>query len=245
MKNVKLNLMYDGTDFFGSQKNKNLRTVEGVLQETIYKIFKQDVKIYFASRTDRGVHALGQIANFFVDTKIPIENIKKILNDKLPNDLRILKSEEVDEFFISRNSKGKIYFYIINNLSSEPHPIINRYSLWFPYKIDIERLNENIKIFVGKKDFSSFTTEEERKLKDTVREIYDIKVIQRSNFLYLFFYGRSFLRHQIRRMVGAILEIERKNLKSEILIEALNVKKHPIGEKKIKSNGLYLYKVLY
>jgi len=246
IKNLKLILMYDGTNFYGSQKNENLRTVEGVLNLYLKKIFNNDIDLTFASRTDRGVHALGQVVNFKVDTKIPTQNIKKILNNKLPDDLRVKEIDDVDLNFSSRfDSKGKIYFFIVNNSFETPNPILSRYSLWFPYKIDYNRLKENIALFIGKKDFSSFTTEEEREKGSTIREILDISFLNKNNLLFFIITGKSFLRHQIRRMIGALLEIERRNLKSELLIDALNSKKHYLGQKKISSKGLFLFKVIY
>ncbi len=246
IKNIKLTLMYDGTNFFGTQKNKNLRTVEGVLENTLHKILKKEIKITFASRTDRGVHAIGQVGNFILDTEIPGDRFKYILNDKLPHDIKIKNSEEVNVEFNSRfNSKGKIYFFIINNSKESPHPIIDRYSLWFPYEINIERLKENLKLFEGEHDFSSFTTEEERESSSTIREIYKVDIFKKEDFIFLLFYGKSFLRHQIRRIVGTLLEIERRNLKESLIIEALNSKKHPIAEKKVSSRGLFLYKVIF
>jgi len=246
IKNIKLTIMYDGTNFFGTQKNKNLRTVEGVLVNQLKKITETDIKIFFASRTDRGVHAIGQVANFLIDSKIPGERFKYILNDLLPFDIKIKDSEEVDLKFNSRfDSKGKIYFFVINNSKEIPHPIIDRYSLWFPYEINLERLRENLKLFEGEKDFSSFTTEEERESSLTVREIYKTDIFKKNYFIFLIFHGKSFLRHQIRRIVGALLEIERRNLNNYLLIEALNSKKHQIAEKKVSSRGLFLYKVIY
>ncbi|HQP00052.1 MAG TPA: tRNA pseudouridine(38-40) synthase TruA, partial [Caldisericia bacterium] len=210
IKNLKLILMYDGTNFYGSQKNENLRTIEGVLNLHLKKILNEDINLTFASRTDRGVHALGQVVNFKVDTKIPTKNIKKILNNKLPDDLSIKEIEEVDLNFSSRfDSKGKVYFFIVNNSFETPNPILNRYSLWFPYKIDYNRLKDNITFFIGKKDFSSFTTEEEREKGSTIREILDISFLNKDNLLFFIITGKSFLRHQIRRMIGALLEIER------------------------------------
>lgn len=247
MKNIKLILMYDGTNFYGLQKNKNLRTVEGILDYNIKKIFNDEtIDLTFASRTDRGVHAIGQVLNFKSITKIPPENIRNILNDRLPSDLRIKSSQEVPIDFSSRfYSKGKIYFYIVNNSIDLPHPIIDRYSLWFPYQLDLDRLRKNLKLFEGEKDFSSFTTEEERKSGSTIRKIYSVDLIKKGDFIYFIFFGKSFLRHQIRRMVGALLEIERRNLKSDLIIEALITKKHFLGEKKISSRGLFLIKVIY
>ncbi|HQJ56071.1 MAG TPA: tRNA pseudouridine(38-40) synthase TruA [Caldisericia bacterium] len=246
IKNLKLILMYDGTNFYGSQKNENLRTIEGVLNLHLKKILNEDINLTFASRTDRGVHALGQVVNFKVDTKIPTKNIKKILNNKLPDDLSIKEIEEVDLNFSSRfDSKGKVYFFIVNNSFETPNPILNRYSLWFPYKIDYNRLKENITFFIGKKDFSSFTTEEEREKGSTIREILDISFLNKDNLLFFIITGKSFLRHQIRRMIGSLLEIERRNLESQLLTDALNSEKHFIGEKKISSRGLFLYKVIY
>ncbi|MCX8095671.1 MAG: tRNA pseudouridine(38-40) synthase TruA [Caldisericia bacterium] len=247
VKNIKLTLMYDGTNFFGTQKNKNLRTVEGVLEITLKKIINiENIDITFASRTDRGVHAIGQVANFLIDTNIPGERFKNILNNKLPSDIKVKESIEIENNFSSRfNSKGKIYIFFINYSKEEPHPIIDRYSLWFPYEINLDRLYKNLKLFEGERDFSSFTTEEERREVSTIREIYETNLIKKNNFLILYFFGKSFLRHQIRRMVGALLEIERRNLKSEVLIEAFKSKKHFIGEKKVSSRGLFLYKVIY
>lgn len=245
-RNIKCTIEYDGTNYFGFQKQKDLPTIQGVIESVLTEFFGKDTPIDFAGRTDRGVHAFGQVINFLVDTEIPPKNFKEILNDRLPNDIRVRKVENEHLRFSSRfDAKRKIYFYVVNTGKDYPDPFMGRYSMWFPYPINTERIKDNIKLFVGKHDFSAFTKKEVRESMITVREIYSTSVKRRGRFFYLFFEGKSFLRHQVRRMVGALLKIERENLKSEILIEALNSKKHPLGEEKIPPNGLFLFKVFY
>ena len=245
-RNIKCTVEYDGTNYFGFQKQKDLPTIQGVIESTLSNFLNTEVVIDFAGRTDRGVHAFGQVINFLVETEIPPKNFKEILNNRLPPDIRIRKVENEHLRFSSRfDAKKKIYFYVVNTGKDFPDPFMGRYSMWFPYSINRERLEENIKLFIGKHNFSAFTKKEVRETMSTVREIYSTSVKRKGRFYYLFFEGKSFLRHQVRRMVGALLKIERENLDKEILIEALNSKKHPLGEEKIPPNGLFLYKVFY
>lgn len=244
--NIKCILEYDGTNYFGFQKQKNLPTIQGIVENVLSEFFNEEVIIDFAGRTDRGVHAFGQVINFLVDTEIPPKNFKEILNNRLPPDIRVRRVENEHLRFSSRfDAKKKIYFYIVYTGKDYPDPFMGRYSMWFPYPIDIERISKNIKLFVGKRDFSAFTKKEVREMMTTVREIYATSIRRKGNFYFLFFEGKSFLRHQVRRMVGALLKIEKENLPSEILIEALSSKKHPLGEEKIPPNGLFLFRVFY
>ncbi|OGP29997.1 MAG: tRNA pseudouridine(38-40) synthase TruA [Deltaproteobacteria bacterium GWC2_42_11] len=156
LRNIKLLIEYEGTNYVGWQEQQGLPAIQGTLQDKIKIITGEDVKLGGASRTDAGVHALGQAANFISNTRIETFSLQKGLNSLLPEDIVIKNVEDVElDFDARRSAKGKTYRYIILNRSYPS--AIHRNTSWFvPYKLDIHLMNEGAERLIGEKDFSSF-----------------------------------------------------------------------------------------
>lgn len=204
-RNIKLTYSYDGSEFFGFQRQPELRTVQGEIEKVLKVIFKKDIDLVSAGRTDRGVHGKVQVSNFITELSIPLEKIKFILNNRLPKDIVIKKVEDVDLEFSSRfSATHRAYEYYI---SEERDPFNSRYTTFVEGRLDIERLNDIAKPLLGIHDFANF------RLSDcgsstTVREIYEVKFSRvDEKRVKLYVKGNAFLKSQIRIIVGTILGI--------------------------------------
>ena len=246
MKNIKLKLEYDGTNYCGwqKQKNKRLITLQGTLEEVISNITKEKVGVIGSGRTDSGVHATGYICNFFTNTRIPCENLKKVLNNNLPQDIVVLSSEEVSEDFHSRFcSKGKTYEYTILN-KSEPIAIGRNYVFQFKDKLNIDKMRIASKYFIGTHDFSAFKTSGSS-AKTSVRTISKLEINKNEDFIKIIITGDGFLYNMVRIIVGTLIQIglnkkEPKDIKS-IIKSKDRTKAGPC----VPSSGLCLKEVFY
>lgn len=208
MKNIKLEFSYDGSNFFGSQRQKNLRTVQGELEKAIKKVTGKEVTMKFAGRTDRGVHAYKQVANFHIDHDLVGIAYKHKLSKYIPSDIIILNSCEVDEDFHSRFvAKKKRYRYIIYN-SKEIFPFFKNYKTHVKYDLDVEKMKEVAKQLLGEHDFTAFMKLDDD-YKDPIRSVDDILVYKIDNDIIIEFEAKSFLYNQVRNMVGLLIDIGR------------------------------------
>ena len=174
---------YDGTDYFGWQQQKDLPTVAQTLQDRFFYVFGKKILLFGASRTDAGVHADGQAAQFQVDMQIEPETMLQAWNNLLPSDIVITKIESVPNTFHRHcGIKEKMYHY--NFFVKRPLPDVQRHGWFFHYPVDIEKLKKALQIFVGTHDFRSFCTGDERE--DTVRTITAVSVEFVERFLSLF-----------------------------------------------------------
>ncbi len=243
MPNYKLVIAYDGTAYRGWQYQPDQPTVQGTLTQAIQIITKRKPKLYAAGRTDAGVHALGQVANFRTNLNIPPESMKKALNSLLPPDIRIMDCEIVPDSFNARYSaKTKLYEYRIYTGEVVP-PFIHRYVLHFPYPIDINAMKEACKYFVGQKDFSAFTTEDSPKL--MVREILLSELERKGEFIYYRIKGRGFLKYMVRIIVGTLLEVGKGKLQPEDIEKIFESKDPKNAGPTAPPHGLFLVKVEY
>ncbi len=245
MRNIKLILQYDGTNFHGFSYQKNFRTVEQEIQKAISEIFKENVNIVVASRTDAGVHALGQVVNFKInDYKIPSHKISYALNQILPPDIVVSSSEEVPFNFNARfNAIGKEYCYICYN-DKVKNPLLNNRALYLSFQPDLQNMQIACKQLIGKFDFEVYKFRG-CSSQDFVREIYNFNVVKFGTFLFFFISGSGFLYKMVRALVGTILEIGRGKIKpDEIKSIISNKEKNKIG-KILPPYGLYLLKVFY
>ena len=177
MRNIKLTIEYDGKDFNGWQKQPDKLNIQGTIEKAIEQITGEVVDLNASGRTDRGVHAFGQVANFKTNSNLPIEKFPIALNSNLKKSIRIKQAEEVEENFHSRLScKRKTYRYVINN-SQYGTAIYRNLETHIPMKLDIEKMQEAVKYFVGEHDFKAFKASGTSS-KSSVRTIYDAKVIQ-------------------------------------------------------------------
>ncbi|MBU3108625.1 tRNA pseudouridine(38-40) synthase TruA [Clostridium gasigenes] len=208
MRNIKLLIEYDGTDYFGWQKQKLGTTVQGTIEIAIKKVTGEDVKLIGSSRTDSGVHARGYVANFKTNSSIPGNRFKEAINTKLPDDIVILNSLEVMEEFHARyNSKGKTYTYTVLN-SEIPSAIGRSYSYHVRGKINIEKMRETCKYFIGTHDFKAFKSDGSS-VKTTIRTISDLHIEINNNKIKFFITGDGFLYNMVRIIVGTLLQVGR------------------------------------
>lgn len=244
MRNVKLTIEYDGTNYHGWQYQNNVNSVQEEIEKALTKITGKYINITGSGRTDAGVHARGQVANFYINTKLPIERFKYALNMRLPRDITIVNSEEVDLDFHSRfSAKGKQYKYIIYN-NKMPSALNRNYSYHIINMLNIDEMKRASKYLIGTHDFKSFMSKGTI-VKDTIRTIYSIDISKRDNFIEITFKGSSFLRSMIRIMVGTLILVGNGKLKKEALPSIILGKKRCLSGPTAPAQGLYLEKVYY
>ena len=233
---VMLVLSYDGSKFYGFQRQKNVRNVQGYLENTLSNILKEDILVKGAGRTDAGVHSLYQVVHF--ETSKDINNLKNKLNNVL-EDIKIKKVKVVNDDFHARHSAlSKTYLYKID-LSGKKDS--NYYNI-IKYKLDIKKMKEAAKLFLGTHDFHNFVSGFRDDYNST---IYKISIYKFNNTLYLKFTGRAFYRYMVRNLVGALIEIGKGKIDKSVIKDMLE---NPEVEKSLPTaspNGLYLLKIKY
>jgi tRNA pseudouridine38-40 synthase len=239
MPNYVLLLSYVGTHFHGWQVQPNLRTVQGVLKESLQRLFKEDIKLVGCCRTDTGVHAKEFVANFSAQREIKPEQLLKALNSILPQDMGI-KKVWVQEGFNARYSvKGKVYLYRILNSHSRD-PFLEPFVWRIPKQLDFSIMLEASKLFLGKRDFSAFAKIEEEK--NTLIELEDVKLSKFEELIEIRIRARSFLRYMVRRIVGSLVQLGLGKISQEdIQSYLLNKKTCPFTA---KAKGLTLERVI-
>lgn len=244
MVNYLLIFTFDGLYFTGTQIQSNYYTVQGLLKQTLEKLFNVEVPLKMGSRLDKGVSAREFIANFIVEEKFEPKQLKYVLNRLLPNYIRILDCKFVPLSFVSRiNSYMKRYVYNINFGPNDP--LKDRFCANFVYKCDIELFKKACLLFKGEHDFSCFFSLEDDK-EDKYKKIEDVSVIQVDQTRYkVLITGRAFGRYQIRYMIGASLLASMNKLSLDDIINKLEGKNKQHISLKAEANGLILDKVYY
>lgn len=244
MKRIKLTVAYDGTHYCGWQIQKNGITVEEVLNQTLSKFFKQDITVIGASRTDSGVHAMGNVAVFDADVTMPPDKISYAINNLLPNDIRIQQSEEVAADFHPRYcDTRKTYEYSIYN-AQFPNPMVRLYSHFVYFHLDEEKMQQAANYLIGEHDFKSFCTPKEG-VENTVRTIYEIKVRREGNMVRIRINGNGFLYNMVRIIVGSLLKVGMGMFPPEQMKEILEAKDRTKAGHKAPACGLALLEVEY
>ena len=228
----------------GWQKQPNKLNIQGEIERAIKDITGEEVDLTASGRTDAGVHALGQIANFKTNSNIPIEKFAIALNTKLKRSIRILEAEEVNERFHSRyNCKKKTYRYIINN-SENGTAIYRNLEYNFSQKLDVEKMREAVKHFVGEHDFKGFKSSGTSS-KSSVRKIYEAKVYKEKDRIIIELTGNGFLYNMVRIIAGTLIDVGTgKTLPKEIENIIKSGEREKAG-KTLPPNGLYLVNVEY
>jgi tRNA pseudouridine38-40 synthase len=244
MRNIRLTLSYDGTNYHGWQIQPNAVSVEETVRGAVQKILDHEVKIYAGGRTDAGVHAMGQVANFFTEKGIGTTNLVRGLNSLLPRDIRAWNAnDEVDSFHARYSAKSKTYVYCILN---QPHnsPFLSRYVLHAPYSLDVSSMKEAMRHIKGEHDFSAFKKKDEV-YKSTVREITRAGVATKGRVIFVIVEGTGFLRYMVRNIVGTLLLVGRGKTDGEgfgrILASGEREQAGPTAEAK----GLFLRSIKY
>ena len=245
MRNIKLTIEYLGTNYYGWQLIPKKPTIQGELLKALEKILNHPVKLIGASRTDAGVHAFGQVANFFTDRDIPLYNLKKAVNGLLPPDIKIVEVEEVPEDFHSRfSATGKRYLYRIFNRDT-PSPFEYRRSWFIPFELNLETMKTASVYLIGVYDFSSFSKKDRKKEVNPIREINKIAFEFSDNVLEIRVWGRSFLRHMVRVIVATLVKVGTGKLSPEDVKRILDAKDRSQAPYLAPPDGLYLEKVYY
>ena len=206
MRNIKLTIEYDGKDFAGWQKQPNKLNIQGEIERAIESITGEKVNLIASGRTDAGVHALAQVANFKTNSKIEIDKIPIAINSKLKRSIRIQNAEEVDENFNSRyNCKRKTYRYIIDN-SKYGTAIYRNISYHMSIKLDVEEMKKAIKYFEGEHDFKAFKSSGTSS-KSSVRTIYTANILTEGNNIGIELTGNGFLYNMVRIISGTLVDV--------------------------------------
>lgn len=240
-RNIKLTIEYDGTNFIGWQVQKRGRTIQGELQKALEKLLKEKINLIGAGRTDSGVHALGQVANFKTVNKLGAEQIQKALNNLLPKDIVIKKAQEVALDFNARfKAKSRVYRYRIFLGKSA----ILRKLVWEVFQpLDIKKMKQGLKIIKGYHNFSHFGKKSED-LHNNRCEILKTKCEMKGNEVTFEIEANRFLRGMVRSIVGTLVQIGRGNLGINEFARMLNNQSRK-AVKKAPASGLYLVKVKY
>lgn len=244
MRNIKLTIEYDGKCYNGWQKQPNKLNIQGEIERAIYNITKEEVDLIGSGRTDAGVHALGQVANFKTNSQISIEKIPLAINSQLKNSIVIKEAEEVDERFHSRyNAKHKTYRYIINN-SKCGTAIYRNLEYSYPFKLDAEKMKQASKYFEGEHDFKAFKSSGTSS-KNSVRTIYKAIVKQEGEKIIIELTGNGFLYNMVRIISGTLLDVGLGKIRAEEIPEIIESKDRQRAGKTLPAHGLYLVEVKY
>ena len=253
-KNILLKIAYDGAGFHGWQRQPDKRTVQGHLETVLSRLFKTEILLNGTSRTDAGVHALGQQASFKADVNIPIEKLARVVNNALCgcekgsfaiSPVRIVEAEEKPPEFHARfDAKGKTYIYKINN--TEMIDIFQRnYVYHVAEPLDTDAMRQAAKLLTGTPDFKSFEASGSTPRESTVRTIYRMDLLQDGDMLELHVTGDGFLYKMVRILTGTLVDVGRDKLRPQQMTDILAAKDRQTAGHTAPPFGLYLAKVYY
>ncbi len=244
MRNIKLTIEYDGKDFNGWQRQPNKLNIQGEIEKAIQEITGEEVEVNASGRTDAGVHALGQVANFKTVSKIEIEKMAYAINSKLKKSIRIKKAEEVDLDFHSRyKCKEKTYRYIINN-SEQGTAIYRGLEYQVPQRLNLEDMKKAINYFIGEHDFKGFKASGTSS-KSSVRTIYKAEIKEVGERIIIELTGNGFLYNMVRIISGTIVEVGLGKIRPDEIPEIIKSKNRERAGKTLPPQGLYLVEVKY
>ena len=244
MRNIKLIIEFDGSGFCGWQRQPKGRTVQREIEIAIFKATGEEVQINGSSRTDAGVHAKAMVANFFTNSTIPGDKFREAINVRLPEDVSIVKSEEVNEDFHARySSSGKSYSYTIVN-RYERLSLGHQYLYHYRYNLDIERMRKACEYFIGTHDFRAFMSPGSS-IKTTVRTIKDLHIEHDGDHIKIFITADGFLYNMVRIIVGTLLKVGNNKLEPEDIKSIIEEGNRKRAGMCVPPNGLILEKVFY
>ena len=239
IKNILLTVAYDGTDYSGWQRQENGITIQQRLEEAL------GAKVIGASRTDAGVHALGQRASFITNhMPIPLDKLPQVINAKLPKDISVCSAILVPEDFNPRfRAKSKTYCYQIYN-SMHPNPLLSRYSTFVPHSLDVKKMEQAAAHFVGRHDFAAFCAAGSS-AKTTVRTILSCRVESEKPVIKVIVTGDGFLYNMVRIIAGTILYAGKNKLSPDDIPEIISSRDRTKAGKTMPPEGLTLVEVMY
>ena len=249
-KNIKLLIAYEGTDYHGWQRQSDPKTVSGTLEEALFELTGEKVSLVGASRTDSGVHAQGQVANFITQSKISIKAYPPALNSLLPRDIVVYESQEVPLSFHARYSaKLRIYRYLILN-KPYPSPLSRRFITHIPYNLDLELMKEGAKYLLGTHDFTSFSScQPHQNPVRTIDRLSIEKACPRENgevsIIKFEIAAQSFLPHMIRTIIGTLLKVGKRKFPPSKIKEILEARNRASASQGVPACGLCLVSIEY
>lgn len=244
MKKILLTIAYDGTRYFGWQRQENFITVEGEVEKALSKLFNANVELRGASRTDTGVHALGQRATFEISTTIPTCRLPYAINNILPDDIRVHKAEEVSaKFHPQYDAKNKTYRYkIYNDLFK--NPILNNYTWHIHNNLDMDKIKEASKHIIGKYNFSAFCASGST-TKTKVRTVYCLDIYKEENLIFIDINGDGFLYNMVRIIAGTLVYVGIGKIDPNEIPEIIESLDRTKAGKTAPPQGLTLMKINY
>ena len=245
MRNIRLTIEYDGKEFNGWQKQPNKLNIQGTIEKAIEKITGEEIDLMASGRTDRGVHALGQVANFKTDSKLSIEKFPIAINSNMKSSIRIKNAEEVDEKFHSRLScKRKTYRYVINN-SKYGSSIYRNLETHIPVKLDVKNMKEAVRYFEGEHDSKAFKASGTSS-KSSIRTIYKAEVIERPDErIWIELTGSGFLYNMVRIISGTLVDVGLGKIEPKEIKNIIESKDRQKAGKTLAPQGLFLVSVEY
>ncbi|MFA8342698.1 MAG: tRNA pseudouridine(38-40) synthase TruA [Rhodothermaceae bacterium] len=243
-KNYKLEIQYDGTDYAGWQFQPNVVSVQQKIEECLSKILNKDTTIIGSGRTDSGVHAFGQVANFNTEKELDNFKFTYALNGLLPDDISIKNLKEVNPEFHSRfDATRRSYYYFI---SKYKNPFYKKYSYFFKgwRNYDFWRMNKTAKILLGEKDFTSLA-KKKTEVKNKVCDLREIQIRETKNFVIFYVEANRFLHGMVRATVGTLLESAKHDYSPDYLLDVLKAQNRDVAGRAVPAEGLFLYKVKY
>ena len=245
MRNIRIKIAYEGTRYQGWQKQDTSdNTIQGKFETLLSRMCEEDITIQGSGRTDAGVHALAQVANFQTNSQMTTEEMRKYMNQYLPEDIGVVEIEEVPLRFHSRlNAKGKRYSYRVWN-SQIPNVFYRRYAYTVVEPLDVKAMEEAAKYFLGEHDFKAFTSTKKGK-KSTIRRIDRINIGKEGDLLTFTFEGNGFLYHMIRILVGTLLEVGKGERKADTIPKLIEEKNREKAGMLVPGKGLVLEAVFY
>ncbi|MFA6451247.1 MAG: tRNA pseudouridine(38-40) synthase TruA [bacterium] len=244
-RKVKLVVSYEGTAFHGYQKQPDgLRTVQSELERSLEEFLGEKIEVFGASRTDAGVHAIGQVVHFTTEKQVPPEKVAPALRRYLPPDIAATSSELADENFHARHSaRGKYYMYVINR-SPSPSLFLRNTATCVQGTLDISKMARALEPLVGEHDFAAFMNKGTY-TSTTVRNMFSLEVAEKGSFLVFTLHGSGFLYKMVRNIVGTALEAGRGRMAPEATRDILESGDRGRAGPTAPPNGLYLVKVEY
>lgn len=243
-RNIQLTVAYEGTDYYGWQRQGNARTVQLTLENALQRILQEKIQAVCAGRTDSGVHAFGNVAHFSTSSRIKCEKLLTGLNAVLPLSIRIVAIQDREASFHARYSAVERWYryYLYNSKISSP--FWSKHSLFYPFKIDDLCIKRSLKYLVGEHDFSSFCAVKDEN-RSKIRRIFDINLTRKDQIVQFDIRGSGFLHNMIRIIVGTALTINKNDWSPVKMKEILDQKDRRFAGMTVPPEGLFLMKVYY
>lgn len=241
---IGLKIEYDGTAYGGWQRQKNAPSIQQTIEEALERALGCSCRVIGAGRTDAGVHAYGQVAHLDIETKIPADRFSYILNQKLPDDIRIVQSwQAVENFHARRDAIGKHYRYTIYQA---PHAsaLERNSSVHVPQQLDVKKMQQAAQVLIGEHDFSAFRTVGSN-IVGTVRTVYRLEVQQQGQHIHIDIWGNGFLYNMVRIIAGTLIEVGKGKIPVQEMQSILDSKERARAGATAPAKGLAMCEVFY